>query len=301
MIRLLGLFLLCVGPLVGGEPPARGVFNAVTGLHRYSGCTLNPESWADGDSFSVMFPDGKTRTIRLYGADCMETSGDQETDARRLRAQRRYFGISEAGGSPRASNDKAKEFGRIAKEAVEALLAQPFTVQTAWSDAMGSSQYKRYYGFVTTADGRDLAAILVERGLARAFGVYRRGPHGTADHYRERMGDLELKAAKTGAGVWALTDWEKLPAERKAARDTEAELEAAKDSGGGLAEPIDPNTASRDQLMALPGIGEKKANAIIEARDQGTYRTAEDLMRVSGIGAKTMEALKPFLKFGPQG
>ena len=299
MIRLLGVLFLCVGSLAGGEPPVRGVFNTVMELHRYAGCRLSPEPWADGDSFSVEFPDGTKQTIRLYGVDCLETTGDDETDARRLRAQRRYFGISGFGGNARASNDMAKEFGRGAKVAVEKLLEQPFTVRTAWSDARGSSKYKRYYGFVETATEGDLAEILVKRGMARAFGVYRRGPAGTAADYRERLGDLELKAAKTGAGVWALTDWDKLPDERKAERDEEAELEAAKDRRLEPGEKIDPNTASRDELMNLPGIGEKKAHAIIEERENGKYRRPEDMARVSGIGGKTVERLRPFLKFGP--
>lgn len=297
----MGMFLLCVGCVVGGEPPIGDVPHRTPEVVQFAGCTLKPEPWADGDSFSVVFPDEKARTIRLYGVDCLETSGEDETDARRLRAQRRYFGISTAGGSPKASNDKAKEFGRNAKAAVEQLLKEPFTVYTAWADARGSTKYKRYYGFVTTGAGQDLGEILVERGLARAFGVYRRGPLGTADDYRERLRDLELKAAKTGSGVWALTDWNKLPEERKAERDVKTELEAAKDKGPRPGAPIDPNTASRDELMSLPGIGETKAHAIIEARDQGRYQSAKDLTRVSGIGAKTVEALAPFLKFGAEG
>ncbi len=64
--------------------------------------------WADGDSFSVRFPDGKVQAIRLYGADCIEmhVSGD-DSNARRLRDQRRYFGIDDI--------LTAKSFGEAAK------------------------------------------------------------------------------------------------------------------------------------------------------------------------------------------
>lgn len=300
-VRGLIVFLL---PLFGGvlgadEAPVRGVFNAATGLHRYHGCELNPTEWADGDSFSVQFPDGENRTIRLYGVDCLETTGEDATDARRLRSQRRYFGISEFGGSPRASNDKAKELGLVAKARVAELLAEPFTVHTAWADGRGSARFKRYYGFVTTGDGRDLAEVLVAEGLARAYGVYRRRPDGeSAEDYREALEDVELRAAIRKAGVWAFTDWDRLPAERQREREEAAELEAARDISRVPASRVNPNTASRDELMSLPGIGETKAMAIIQGREEGKYRTAADLQRVSGIGPKTVGELEDYLEFG---
>lgn len=294
-MRLLGCFFLLLGGLFAGEAPVRGVFNSVTGLHRYDGCLMNPRDWSDGDSFSLRFPDDKDYTIRLYGVDCLETSGENTTDARRLRAQRRYFGVSMVGGSAQASNDLAKEWGRKAKARVAELLAKKCTVYTAWSDGRGSARFKRYYGFVTLGDGRDLASVLVEEGLARAFGVYRRGPTGeSADDYREVMRDLELGAAVGKRGIWKQTDWKRLPVERQAERDEAAELEAARDRPQGN---IDPNSASRDELMTLPGIGEKTALAIIEARESGPYRKAEDLSRVRGIGKVTVEKLRSCLHF----
>lgn len=40
------------------------------------------------------------------------------------------------------------------------------------------------------------------------------------------------------------------------------------------------------------------ANAIIEGREEGTYRKAEDLERVKGIGKKTVEKVAEYLVFG---
>ncbi len=75
MSKVCALWFLWMGALWAAEPPVRGVFNAETELHRYAGCSLTPTEWADGDSFAVCFPDGKDYAIRLYGADCLETSG----------------------------------------------------------------------------------------------------------------------------------------------------------------------------------------------------------------------------------
>lgn len=53
---------------------------------------------------------------------------------------------------------------------------------------------------------------------------------------------------------------------------------------------VNINTASVQELMQLEGIGEKKALAIIEYRKQnGSFRTPEELTNVEGIGQKIFE------------
>lgn len=55
---------------------------------------------------------------------------------------------------------------------------------------------------------------------------------------------------------------------------------------------ININTASAEELDELPGIGPVKAAAIISWREEnGPFRYPEDLVRVSGIGEKTLEKL----------
>ena len=58
-------------------------------------------------------------------------------------------------------------------------------------------------------------------------------------------------------------------------------------------EGIDLNSAGLEELMLLPGIGEKKAQAIIDFREQyGLFCYPEDLMLVSGIGEGIFDKLK---------
>ena len=270
--------------------------HAVEPLTHLERCTLVPTEWADGDSFRVRTAGGEELTIRLYGADCIETNIRDESDARRLRAQRRYFGISGFGGSPQASIEAAKGFGGKAAEEITLALAEPSSVHTAYSDARGDARYKRFYGFVTTSKGEDLATRLVGLGLARAFGVYRETPDGTTkDEMSASLKDLELKAAKKGLGAWAATDWELLPEERKEERTENAEIEQAiAPRGLASGETINPNTAARDELMELPGIGEVIANRIIESRP---YTKLEDLDKVNGIGEQILLRIAPFLVF----
>lgn len=57
--------------------------------------------------------------------------------------------------------------------------------------------------------------------------------------------------------------------------------------------PINLNTATREELMSLSGIGEVKADAILAYRaENGAFQSVEQLLEVSGIGEKTLEKLR---------
>lgn len=155
------------------------VLGATDDLKVLENCRFVPTEWADGDSFLIETSVGKRLTIRLYGADCIEHHVTDSSDARRLRAQRRYFGIAEFGNSPEKSIGLAKQLGGDATAETARLLTKPFTIHTSFADGRGDSKYKRIYAYVTLADGSDLSGTLVSKGLARAFGVYRERPDGT--------------------------------------------------------------------------------------------------------------------------
>ena len=60
---------------------------------------------------------------------------------------------------------------------------------------------------------------------------------------------------------------------------------------------IDINSATWVEWMQLPEIGETLALRIVEDRQQnGPFRSIDDLQRVKGIGPKTVEAIRPWLK-----
>jgi competence protein ComEA len=55
------------------------------------------------------------------------------------------------------------------------------------------------------------------------------------------------------------------------------------------------NTATAQQLDALPGIGQKAAKRILDFRSKTPFAKVDDLRKVKGFGAKKMEKLKPYL------
>lgn len=64
-------------------------------------------------------------------------------------------------------------------------------------------------------------------------------------------------------------------------------------------EPIDLNTAPAAALQGLPGIGPKKAEAIIALRGRRPFTRVTQLLEVRGIGKKTLERLKELVFVGP--
>lgn len=65
------------------------------------------------------------------------------------------------------------------------------------------------------------------------------------------------------------------------------------DNDSDVSYPIYINSASIDELMKLPGIGESKAKSIIEYREKnGLFEKIEDITNVSGIGESMFEKIK---------
>jgi competence protein ComEA len=65
------------------------------------------------------------------------------------------------------------------------------------------------------------------------------------------------------------------------------------EDGSAPSGPIDLNTATAEQLDALPGVGPATAKAIIDHRTKnGPFRSVDDLLDVRGIGPAKLDALR---------
>ena len=89
-------------------------------------------------------------------------------------------------------------------------------------------------------------------------------------------------------GVAAL--WAAVP---KAAAGDYLITAAEPEDGGTAVKPVNINTAGVSELDGLPGIGPVLAQRIVDWRtENGPFRSAEDLLKVEGIGRSTLENLQ---------
>ncbi|HHV37951.1 MAG TPA: hypothetical protein GXX70_00460 [Tepidimicrobium sp.] len=58
---------------------------------------------------------------------------------------------------------------------------------------------------------------------------------------------------------------------------------------------IDINTATKEELMTLPGIGEVTAGKILDYREENPFKVIDDIKNVSGIGEKKFEAIRELI------
>ena len=272
---------------------------------------VNPAN--DGDSFHASVG-SKEYIFRLYLVDAPETD---ELNPARLVEQAKYFAITVP---------QAIEVGQAAKEFTREKLSEPFTVFTRMSDAMGRSKLERFYAFVQTKDG-DLGEQLVRNGLARNYG-FKAAPPGLKDSRSEveKLQQLEDEARQEKIGGWGVNAGRLNVRAQKPApfsvfiaeKKTRPHATSAPSPGifsptpkprvpiapGDRGEPskshqkektplgkIDVNTATEKELTTVPGIGHVMAARIIAARP---FRSADDLKRVSGIGDKKYEKIRPY-------
>ena len=109
-----------------------------------------------------------------------------------------------------------------------------------------------------------------------------------------------VSEAVQAAGGAASTDTTVLrQGQRVIVRGTEVHVEEAQNPIL-VTLPVDPNTAEKFELLAIPGVSERVATAILEDREaHGPFRSLSALTRVSGIGRDSINRIEPFVAFAP--
>ena len=283
------VFAVLLAALLAGGGPLR-LLGATKNLQKLSEAELIEDPDNDGDSFRIQ-AGGKEVRVRLYFVDCPEKTAGSLGAPERIEEQANYFGVT--------APARMVWHGAKAAAFVKQRLSRPFTVHTAWAQAPGSSSPGRIYGFVTTADGKDLGSLLVELGLARSKGVGRQLPDGTSsDDFRMTLGDLKESAMLKRSGIWADSDADRITevrAEQRAKKEKWNELKKEADRIQTPPRLIDINAASKRELETISGIGPVLADRIIRSRP---FTSVDDLIRIKGIGPVTLKKIRSLVTVG---
>ncbi len=137
-------------------------------------------------------------------------------------------------------------------------------------------------------------------------GVYELDPGSRLDNLVDLAGGLTQKANVKAINLAMVLEDEMkihIPYEGEDLEELVQDDSLTKDQGSSSSSgqtskeaKVDLNKASMEELMTLSGIGEKKAQDIIDYRERQKFTKIEDLMEVSGIGEKTFEKLRDFIK-----
>ena len=71
---------------------------------------------------------------------------------------------------------------------------------------------------------------------------------------------------------------------------------AAPKAAASEARPIDLNSADSAALESIPGIGKSLSQRILAFREKnGPFQSVDDLLKVQGVGEKSIQKLRPYL------
>jgi competence protein ComEA len=134
-------------------------------------------------------------------------------------------------------------------------------------------------------------------GAVRAAGLYRLDVGDRVADAIARAGGFADDAARDGVNLArAVTDGEQIVVPVLGALPA-AGTGAGSAAGGVAAGPLDLNTATREQLDALPRIGPALADRILAWREQnGRFTSVDDLGSVPGIGDKMLAGLRDLVR-----
>jgi competence protein ComEA len=106
---------------------------------------------------------------------------------------------------------------------------------------------------------------------------------------------LLLAPSAAGAGNKAKAKWGKKEPKvsvQPAKAKPKADLSAGAQSQAGV---VNVNKATAAELCLLPGIGPKRAEQILALRGKKPFKSPKELLKVKGIGRKTLKKLMPYI------
>ena len=111
-------------------------------------------------------------------------------------------------------------------------------------------------------------------------------------HWLLRRGEQSIVAVLVAAGIVSVLAWWLY---QGGATGRTVEIEKAPPQTARF--QVDINKAQWPELATLPGVGQTLAERIVQSRaEAGPFHDIDDLRRVRGIGPRTLDSLRPYLR-----
>lgn len=108
---------------------------------------------------------------------------------------------------------------------------------------------------------------------------------------------VEMTPSGKEYGDFTVMSEEEYSSAAESGEEAVGQLLPARTDSTAAAALVNVNTATKEELITLDGIGEVLAQRILEERSLLPFEDADDLQRVKGIGPKTVEKLRGSITF----
>lgn len=275
----------------------KGVANRAQGKMEVPAPEIDPNSWYP--VFELEYKQGlKLKEDFTFDFDTDEKPEDEKIEIENGREFKieiapgfgygvRFLGVDVP--SIYAGGDSADYFADHALAFVDRLLDDKVVRIMGPGGDIPRAKYGAFHAYVQLKDDDDPDGTIINanrylllHGIGRFSNYYAQHPD-SVQQFRE----YEQQAREQNRGIWAHP-------EKIGTRIPRSSITSESGSGSTVSFPLNINTATADELQALPGIGPAYSKRIVEYRESnGPFTNLDQLTQVKGIGPKTLEKLRP--------
>lgn len=139
------------------------------------------------------------------------------------------------------------------------------------------------------------ASCRVEEAIAAAGGLTENADSERVNLVRKVRDGMQIRVPVQKAARTSRTQRENAQA-KSGLGESASEKSSSTKAGSGRMQSVRINSASAGELQQLPGIGPALAQRIVETRNRGRFTSADDLLRVPGIGKAKLAKLRAYVE-----
>lgn len=139
------------------------------------------------------------------------------------------------------------------------------------------------------------ASCRVEEAIAAAGGLTENADSERVNLVRKVRDGMQIRVPVQKAARTSRTQRKNAQAKSGLCESASGKYGSAK-SGSGMMQSVRINSAGVSELQQLPGIGPALAQRIVETRKGGRFTSADDLLRVPGIGKAKLAKLRDYVE-----